>query len=497
MFTDFQRQLTYYGVLDDVVDRYPWPSSMAPQAIRQQLITSAIYGKQILINDGYLIANPLLLEDLRDIRHSLIGVLLDSGTARLFTRSGKTNLADGIERTSEHVTTHRKLVNDRTVWPTLRRQLEIVSERAASTALPWPIDKNMGEIFYLLMERIAASDHSLGSQIVPHGLRHDFDAIFRRFQAMLSPKFDGARNYWEEACWQHFAGYDIDPHALGTIRMTQDKIEAYPAYLSVLPFMNIANEVYHLAYSAGAARSVALRGEAEASGTIIGMASAFVTAFPDLVGAEQITLGEGIDEAKLQALNQLLITLPADIEFGSDFDFVAEIRLSADVRLAGDAYLDGLEAFCREEITFDGMLKLRDEYVAQLSMRMSKKLRRGANTLVGDSLSDLLVAAATSPLHYAGGWLLGLGTDVLKNKLIERMLEARVSAALTQEGVAAASEGIDRNTGEPPVALARKIGLYLGPLKQPGLKALTDQVSPHPDTTKPHPSIGARDSTRF
>lgn len=485
MFTDFQRQLTYYGVLDDVVDRYPWPTSMAPQAIRQQLITSAIYGKQILINDGYLIANPMLLEDLRDIRHSLIGVLLDSGTARLFTRSGNTNLAEGIERTSEHVATHRKLVSDRKIWPTLRGQLDIVSKRAAGSALPWPADKNMGEIFYLLMERIAASDHALGSRIVPLGLRDDFDVIFRLFQAMISPKFDGARNYWEEACWQHFAGYDIDPHALGAIRMEQARIEAYPEYQRVRPFMNIANEVYHLAYSAGAARSIALRGEAEPSGTIIGMASAFVTAFPDLAGAERVTRDDGIDEAKLQALNQLLITLPADIEFGNDFDFVAEIRLSSDVRLAGDAYLDGLEAFCRDEMTFDAMLTVRDGYVAELSRRMAKKLRRGASYLAGDSLSDLLVAAATSPLHYAGGWLLGLGTDVVKNKLIERMLEARVTAALTSEGATAASAGINRKTGELPVPLARKMGLYLGPLKQPGIKALTDQVSPHPDSPKP------------
>jgi hypothetical protein len=485
MFTDFQRQLTYYGVLDDVVDRYPWPTSMSLQAIQQQLITSAIYGKQILINDGYLVANPMLLQDLRDIRHSLIGVLLDSGTARLFTRSGKTNLAEGIERTSEHVATHRKLVSDRKIWPILRGQLDIVSKRAAATALPWPADKNMGEIFYLLMERIAASDHALGSQIVPPGMRDDFDAIFRRFQTMLSPQFDGARNYWEEACWQHFAGYDIDPHALGTIRMEQNRIEAFPEYTAVRPFMNIANEVYHLAYSAGAARSVALRGETEAPDTIIGMASAFVTAFPDLAGAERVTRGEGIGEAKLQALNQLLISLPGDIEFGNDFDFVAEIRLSSDVRLAGDAYLDGLEAFCRDAIDFDAMLKLRDGYVAELSRRMAKKLRRGASYLAGDSLSDLLVAAVTSPLHYAGGWLLGLGTDILKNKLIERMLEARVSAALTSEGVAAASTGIDRRTGEMPVPLARKMGLYLGPLKQPGMKALTDKVSPHPDALKP------------
>ena len=61
MFTGFRDQLTYFGTLDDVdIERYPWPTEVDLPTIRQQLITSAIYDKKLLINDGGVVANATL-----------------------------------------------------------------------------------------------------------------------------------------------------------------------------------------------------------------------------------------------------------------------------------------------------------------------------------------------------------------------------------------------------------------------------------------------------
>ena len=479
MFTDFQNQLTYYGVLDDVVDRYPWPARIDLRSIQHQLITSAIYGKRILINDGYLLANPMLIGDLRNISTSLTGALLRSGVGRLFTRSGGANLAEGIERTAEHVATHRALVGDKERWPRLRRQLERLSDDVGQRNLAWPRDKNMGHIFYLLMERVAALPEAQGEAIVPKGLRRDFDAIFRRFEQSLNPAFDGARNYWEEACWRHFAGRDIDPHALGTIRMEKERVASYPEYPQVVPFMNLANEIYHLAYSAGASRSVELSADPQLSDTRLGVASALVTAFPDLAGPETVVADEGIDFDTLQRMNQLIISLPPEIEFGDDFNFIYTIRREENVAEAGEAYLDALEDFARGGIGLAEAIRCRDDYVEQLAIHMGPKLRFKKRWVGAQGFGQLVLSAATTPLPFVAAWLLSFGLDTQRNRLIERMLKARVANALTGEGRRAASAGISAG-GSAAVPLARTMGLYLGPLNGAGLKRLVAEVGPHP-----------------
>jgi hypothetical protein len=179
-------------------------------------------------------------------------------------------------------------------------------------------------------------------------------------------------------------------------------------------------------------------------------------------------------------MNQLLITLPADIEFGDDFDFVFDLGGKSDVREAADDYLEGLERFSRGGITFDEGVRLRDAYVEQLANTMSKKLRMKKSWIAAKGLSDLLLAGVTSPLHFAAGWLLSFGLDPLRNRLIERMLKARVANALRREGLEAASAGV-RPDGSQPVPLARSMGLYLGPLRPDGMTQLVRDIDPHPD----------------
>jgi hypothetical protein len=337
----------------------------------------------------------------------------------------------------------------------------------------------MGQIFYLLMERIAGMTGPGGERIVPVGLRHDFDAIFDLFRKELSATFDGARNQWEEVCWRHMAGRDVDPHALGTLRMEADRVRAFPEYARVLPFMNIANEVYHLAYSAGASRSIALGAGSDLGATNVGVATALVTAFPDLAAAETLNEEDGIDRDTLERMNQLLITLPPELEFSGNFDFIYKIRRYTPVLEAADIYLDGLELFSRGGITSEEGIRRRDDYIDQLAGIMAPRLRYKKRWVAAKGFSDLLLAGATNAMPFVASWILGCGIDPLRNQLIERMLKAKVGGALRQEGLRAASEGLGPD-GSGPVPLARKLGLYLGPLRQEGMKQLLEQVAPHP-----------------
>jgi hypothetical protein len=475
MFSQFQTQMTYYGTLDDVVDRYPWPNPIDLRSIRQQLITSAIYGKRILINDGYLVANPLLVPDIKDINRSLVGTLLTSGIARLFTRDENADLAKGILRTAERVSSHRRITEDRNLWPRLERQLDYLSGEVRHRSVLWPRDKNMGHLFYLLMERIAALPGRQRDRVIPRALGDDFDAIFRLFSDNIDKRtFDGARTVWEEYSWRHFAGHDIDPHALGAIRIPAERLTLYPAYDRVTAMMNVANEVYHLAYSVGAAHSLAGKRRPTEPRYDVGVSTALVDIFPDLARAETPTDGS-LDEAKVGAFNQLIISLPPEIEFGEDFTFVRSMQSDDDVRESRKAYLQALEQFANDRAGFREAKVSRDSYAKILANLMAPALRLKKRRVAAERLTDLMLATLIDPLRLMPvvGWSLSTCVDHFRTRIIERMLVRRLESALAKEGIVATQD-----RGAEP--LVRKYGFYLGPLKYEGAAGLAARVGPHP-----------------
>ncbi len=167
------------------------------------------------------------------------------------------------------------------------------------------------------------------------------------------------------------------------------------------------------------------------------------------------------------------------MEFASDFDFVYDMRRKTEVREAADAYLEALVLFSRRGIGFDEGIRKRDAYVDALAEIMASKLRFKRRWVAVKGFSDLVLAGLTSPLHFAAGWLLSFGVDPLRNRLIERMLKARVRTALCDEGGRTASAGLTPD-GKGTMPLARKLGLYLGPLSGEGVKRLVATIDPHP-----------------
>jgi hypothetical protein len=487
MFTDFRNRLTYFGTLDDVVYRYPWPARIDLRSMQHQLIVAAIYDKKILINDGYLITNPQLLGELKDIDRSLVGNLLMTGIARLFARGGKSNLAEGIEKGAGSISTHARIVGDKARWRLMRDDLEFLSSEVEKHTLPWPSDKNMGEMFYRLMARVRGMTAEQRATLLPTFALRDFDAVFDRFDAAIQkPSYQGARSVWESQCWIHFHGCEVSAHAVGEIETVEQRQRAYPCYERVRGLMNVANEVYHLAYAVAAHHALrsgpVFRGIDPAS---IGVSTSLITAFPDLLGSEDQP-DEAGDSAKLRALNQLLITLPARLRFQDDFFFVTRLTTNGDCRRARAAYLDALAAFVAERMSHDDALKARKTYERALIQQLAPGLRHRWF----EYLADRMIETASNPAAYALGaagaalgagvpvvaaglaatFLLPIGFDHLNNLLVERLLQARVSAALAQGEVRA------RQDRHQP-SLARQLGLYLGPLKAEGGSRLLAEVA--------------------
>lgn len=500
MFTDFSNRLTYFGTLDDVVYRYPGPVPLDAPAIQQQLLTAAIYDKKILINDGYLITNPHLLDDLEDIDRSLIGNLMMTGIARLFARGGSTNLAGALESGAEKIDTHRRIVSDTEKWRRMRDDLEFLSRQVGSNIVKWPADKNMGELYYSLMKRARGLPDDQRCTLMKEQDFRNFDDIFDRFDgAVIKPTYERARSEWEKQCWIHFAQKDVESHEIANIGNLTERQARFPQYNAVRRMMNVANEIYHLAYSIGAGHSIA---SSPPGGGVdpaaIGMASNLVTAFPDLLGPEQPPAFVE-DRGIIGKLNGLLIGVPARIRFKDDFFFVTRLTTNGNCRRARAHYLEALQAFVnngtpeREKLAAEA----RDTYASALHDQLVPGMKREwyetlmARTVSFGAGAALAGAATFIPLpgpvlpvaaKQLVSFLFPLGFDHLKNRFIERLMARRLDVALREPGV------IAQQQANAP-SLARQYGLYMGPLNTDGAKAAIAPIKPF-SSTPPAPRPG-------
>jgi hypothetical protein len=473
MITDFSNRLTYFGTLDDVVYRYPWNRPITVEAIQQHLVTAAIYDKRVLVNDGYLIANPLLIGELTDISKSLLGNMMRSGNARLFARGGRVDIAGGIEAKAGQIATHEAVVNDRTRWPQIRDALEFLSREVERYTVAWPADKNMGQIFYLLMSQVRdrVLQQANVATVAPRW-QHFLD-VFQRFDTSVGkPGFKGARTLWERECWITIAQQPVDPNAILKTD-PRKRSAAFPGYDAVRPLMNVANEMYHLAYSIGAYRSVQSGdGKSEIDRAAIGVATALLGEHPGLVEAEEQTA----DPAKgndLAALNQLLLTIPPDIRFRKDFSAVTSIGFNQPTRAARAQYLAQLRDFADGKATFAATRAVQEVYRDELAKVLAP--------IVQERLVENFATTLMAPVNFAmdktgAGWLIGMviGVDRCQNRMVERLLRRRVSTALDQEGIEAT-----QNRGAP--SLASQYGLYFGPVSAEGANRILDKVQADPD----------------
>lgn len=491
MFTDFQDRLTYFGTLDDVVDRYPWPKPIDRRSIQQQLITAAIYDKKILINDGYLVANRHLIGEVVDLDKTLVGNMLSTGTARLFARGGTTDLAAGIARTAEKVKSHRKVMAHKDWWKT-RNDLEFLSNYVSHLTVPWPADKNMGEIFHSLLCRVRALEGQRGTLLAAQFFK-DFDAIFDIYLTRIAKPYNGARTEWEHSCWLHYKTVEAPDHDT----IVEGKAMSDHGDLSgIRLMMNVANEVYHLAYSIGAHCSITapntIRGIEKST---VGISTALISAFPDILGPEAVAPSQEISREKLNRMNQLILAVPPTLQFEDDFSFITRFNTNGDCRRARKTYLEALEKFARDNATFTEAIDARNEFAIELARVMRPAVKPDFTDKLFSQLekrfiSEPLELASEAIFSLAGaagklifGEAFTVGYDHVKTRFMERIIESGVRAQLK-------TPGIEHAQAADPEPLARQIGLYIGPLKAYGMQEVAKTISAHPDIAPPPPPTG-------
>lgn len=169
-------------------------------------------------------------------------------------------------------------------------------------------------------------------------------------------------------------------------------------------------------------------------------------------------------------LNQLMLSVPSDLQFTGDFSFIEQLRDVSGVRDARGLYLDTLWRFANGAATFDEAVFARDGYALRLAEILHGRVVGSRTLRYVEQLGELIIATATAPLSPFAGWLLGLGKDSLKNRLFERISKRRVTLALQTEGIRASQDHAQ---------MTRDIGLYIGPLESSGLAGVLARVGPH------------------
>lgn len=467
MLSPMQEQWTYAGTLDDVVFRYPWNRPTDLHSLKHQLVTAAIYDKKVVINDGYLVANPQIVSELANPKQSPIGSMLMTGQACLFTRGSGFNIAEGIERQAGRVNTHRALI-EQPSWRFLRDDLEWLSRYTRSFSITWPPDKNMGEAFYLLVAELAQEAERRFAQLAHDRRWVDFRKVFSAFDREIAkPAYLGARSLWEEVCWRELT--PSRPEALTLMNTPPDqRARRYPGYEAVRPMMCIANQLYHYAYAA--ALRHALTDQESRQEASVGVATGFE--FLHLGFTEVGSPRVDWEGPRQQALARMALSLPSDLRFRKGVSVVADIESDGPCRRARFTYLEHLQLVMERGDVFPDALDARRNYISELSRILHPMIEEKSLEAVAKALTtpfDFVLDKVLPVLGSIVGFVIGV--DRLQNRLLERLMKARVAAALDEGTIRAIQDGL-------PLPGSRYAGLYYGPVGKTAASRLIEAVSP-------------------
>lgn len=339
---------TYLGILDDKVQQYPWKFEPTIDVINTQIITYVLYGQPLLINDGSLIANPVVHESLVDGPESIIGSMMEEGFIKLYTRSQERDILTGIrEAASSGVEDHRQFLKDERWNREVLPYLEDVLPRIAPLAEVWPAPRtfNVGKAFYdHLAGLYGASRQVMNLDFDPALFRMAFDEFDR---CVDKASFSAARTRWEKV-------------AIPGLRTKLKDDSAFPTVARGL--MNLANEAYHIAQASGFR---ATRDPAEPVHVQTGFSSAFENR---LEREEDVSTDVA---ARLAALQPYLIKMPRRIRVsGSGLRHFTRTRQGIG-RLKMD-YLAGIDGFMKGTTGEREMADLANDYSKALSDHLGR-----------------------------------------------------------------------------------------------------------------------------
>lgn len=221
-------RLTYAGTLDDVCQRYPRDVPLTDAFYHNVLLRHVLYGHGLVLNDGYLVANSYFRRALSLGRDSLAYSLIEAGSIRILS-IGDDIEASIVRRAESGVTSHQRLVASED-WPQVRSNISRLSEaqRALGAGLSWPTH-DMTDCFLKLMRR--TRDSAASSLGLSGDQGRVYPLLIDRLEGALQARWAAPRTQWEDLCRDALLRGEIDDAALAS-------------------FMAIANEAYHIGFTA-------------------------------------------------------------------------------------------------------------------------------------------------------------------------------------------------------------------------------------------------------
>lgn len=461
------KSYTYLGTADDVVRRYPWKKGgWNLNSINNQIIHSVIYDQKLVLNDGYLVANPEFLNSLDKLSSSLLGNAFDTGSMVLFCRSSPRNLAEGISKSAEKIKTHQHALKGKRGRQIINN-LEKLQRLVKQTPIPWPKDKNTSAIFATLLKNLHKKN-AISWSLASKNSKEDFLKIYKRFENDMDVNFNQARQHWERLCWEELANLDIhkfdDPF---------DKaLQRHEQYERVRTQMQVANEAYHVAYTAAMHWSMK---SSEGNGKIASRPlTAFCPAYIDLFSKELI-----VDEKVLryEGFGDLLITVDL-LKFkrrGGDFSWLRSIAWDSDFLDLRTAYINHLEDYLHYRCEHDQARQVAEAYRNKLARLIAEKVPTISD--VGEALVNFFGGAqvisalqAIEGLANTSNMMEPVNLDPIR--AVKKIIETReISKKLSEQG-------IESTIFEREKILARDLGLInatldpakverlLGPIKK-------------------------------
>jgi hypothetical protein len=465
------KSITYLGSADDVVYRYPWSAGGSDKdSLWHELTHAIIYDQRIALNDGYIVANPLLVALLERLDTSILGNALLLGNAFLFSRGKPQNLAEGLSKSAEKITTLRNIFEAK---PELSGNLEILQKYVNKWSIPWP-DKNMGEIFYsFLKTSLEQADYNnVSSDVVTK--------VWDKFDASLNTKFDTARQTWENVCWEVVAGIDLPKKYPDPLC---DALKQEPQYDTIRTLMTFANSAYHNGYSSALAHSLIKTPNANLMDREICPLTSFDCPDISIYKKEEVAEFENLEE-RIKHLGTLLITVDRlKLKDANDFQWTQAFELRSGLKTLRTQYLDALNKYINSGHIND-LLEAKlvtDDYRNEIAKLLAGRVRSGVEILEDAvKLIDPLCIAKSirfieKSFEYVG-WKMPsntIGIQPIKKFITHHSLLETLEA-----------EGLKSNDQGNNLTLAKRFGLVNAPLDKIRLNEILKPIKSYEDTHK-------------
>ena len=195
---------SYFGLIDDVVDRFPFEFEVDNDRLNFELTTQLIDGKPLLLNDGYLVLHPICRQSIQD-KNGLLWDLLTRGFITVLHRGGADYRLDEMpEVMAPKIDTYNDLINDRLPgfisWKKYKDILKDIHEKLYDTKSyrQWPKYKTESgfiKLSTMLLDNGINTDLAkMNGVCLSDTILTDF---INEFVESFNSSRSGPRNYWE------------------------------------------------------------------------------------------------------------------------------------------------------------------------------------------------------------------------------------------------------------------------------------------------------------